>query len=370
MRRKRVRRFFLLCLLAGAFVGLICGLAFGGASGGGTLKVAANGAASARATPTTQAANSLAGQPMTPERAKLIGANEMGLVLVVVYNKISPTATDASTRTPSQLRDDLALLDSQGFYPINVDDLVTGDIDIPAGKSPVAVTFDGSSPGQYRILDDGSLDPNCAVGVMQSLIDAGYWHPKATFFCLLNVVPLENEIFGQSERQKEKLRNLADWGYEVGSNTMTDLDLSGASQDSIRGELAESQIKLDDLIGSKYAVSSLAVPYGHFPQSMGLLASGTWQSSTSQPHTYEYTAVVGLDNTSCPSPFSTNFQPMHIPRIVCAGDNLSVAIDYLKSHRTLMYISDGDSTTVSAPANVDPSLGQPRSDLGRPVVRY
>jgi hypothetical protein len=370
MRLNRVLRFTLLCLLAGAFLGLIFGLALGGSRGSGALTVAVNNTASAQDTPTSEAADHSAAQAMTPERAKLIGANEMGLALVVVYDKISADVTDSGTRTPQQLRDDLALLDSEGFYPVNIRDLQTGDIDIPAGKSPVAVTFDHSSPGQYRILDDGTLDPACAVGVMQSLVNDGYWHSKATFFCLLDVVPNENEIFGQAERQKEKLRNLVDWGYEVGSNTMSDLDLSGATQDSIISELANSQITLDALIGSDYAVTSLALPGGKFPRALALLAGGIWKQTPDKQTPYKYSAVVSLDKTPCYSPFSTNFNPMNIPRIAIAGQNLSVAIDELKQNRRLMYVSDGDPTTVSAPYDLDPSLGRPRENLGRPVVRY
>jgi hypothetical protein len=370
MRRKRVLRFTFVSLLAGAFVGLIAGLAFGGGSGGGALTVATNSDAASQQTATTLADDPLVGQPMTPERAKLIGSNEMGLVLVVVYNKISTEATDASIRTPEQFRDDLALLDSEGFYPININDLITGNVDIPAGKSPVAVTFDGSSPGHYRILDDGTLDPTCAVGIMQQLIEGGYWQPKGTFFCLLDVVPNENEIFGQSERQREKLRNLVEWGYEVGSNTMTDLDLSAATEDSIRKELADSQTNLNDIIASDNAVSSLALPYGRFPKSTSLLLSGTWEQSPGKVFPYRYTAAVGLGNTPCASPFSTTFDPMHVPRIVSAGENLAVAIDELKRNSQLLYISDGDPTTVSAPHTLDPSLGEPRDDLGRPVIRY
>ncbi len=361
---KRVLRFILVCFFAGSFLGIILGLAFGGARGAGSLTVAENPDANAQNTATTAVSDPFAGQPMTPERAKLIGANEMGLILVVVYNDVSAAATNASVRTPDQFRDDLALLNSEGFYPVNVSDLVTGDVDIPAGKSPVAITFDGSSPGHYRILDDGTMDPSCAVAIMQSFVDDGYWQPKATFFCLLDVAPNEREVFGQPERRKEKLRNLVDWGYEVGSNTMTNLDLSGATEETIRSELASSQTTLNDIIGSN-AVSSLALPYGRLPRSSSLLAGGTWQD-----YTYQYSAVVSLDKTPCPSPFSSSFRPMNIPRIVSAGENLSVAIDELKRRRELLYISDGDPTTVSAPYDLEASLGQPRDDLGRPIVRY
>ena len=296
-----------------------------------------------------------------------MGSNEMGLVLVLVYNEISPEVEDTSTRTPDQLRDDLALLQSEGFYPVSVGDLAAGDVDIPAGRSPVVISFDRSYPGHYRILDDGTLDPNCAVAIIKSFSQAGYWRQRATFFCLLDVVPSDNVVFGQEERKVEKLRNLADWGFEIGSNTMTNLDLSKASPEEIQRELAQSQASLNDMLRGKSTATSLALPYGRFPQDATLLASGMYEDST-----YEYYAVVGLDESGalCASPFSTTFSPMHIPRMAPTGDSLAVVIGQLKSHRELIYISDGDSTSVSAPYDLAPSLGEPREDLGRPVVRY
>jgi hypothetical protein len=365
MRFKKVFRFTLLCLAAGAVVGLIFGLAFGSAGPGTTPAAGGNLDSHIWATTAPEQSDPYAGQPMTPQRAQLIGANEMGQVLVVAYSEISPEPEDITTRTPDQLRDDLALLGSEGFYPINVNDLVAGDIDIPAGKHPVVITFDHSAAGQYRILDDGTLDPDCAVGVMRSLVDAGYWHPKASFFCHLDVVPSDNEVFGQPERRQEKLRNLVNWGYEVGSNTMTNRDLSKASADEIQQELALSQTILNDLLEGDAYVTSLSLPYGRFPESMGLLSSGAYEDTG-----YKYTAAVGLDETPCPSPFSTIFSPMHIPRITSAGDNLSVVISQLKNHRELLYISDGDPTSVSCPYELAASLGEPRTNLGRPLVRY
>ena len=366
MRRRKVLRFTYLSLLVGAVLGLISGLAFGGGGSGGTSVGPDQGASTPVTTPRVEV-DPYAGEPMTPQRAELVGSNEMGLIPVLAYNEISPEVNETSTRTPDQLRDDLALLESEGFYPISVGDLAAGDVDIPAGRSPVVISFDRSYPGHYRILDDGSLDPNCAVAIIKAFSEAGYWRQRATFFCLLDVVPSDNVVFGQGERKREKLRNLADWGFEIGSNTMTDLDLSKASPEEIQRELAQSQASLNDMLRGKSTVTSLALPYGRFPQDTGLLVSGSYEDTT-----YEYYAAVGLDENGawCPSPFSTIFSPMHIPRMAPTGESLAVAISQLKSHRELMYISDGDSTSVSAPYDLAPSLGEPRTDLGRPVVRY
>ena len=368
MRRDRVFRFTVTAFVAGAFVGLICGLAFGGGQNTGTAAAIQDDSGAPAQEDTgsqAQETDPYAGEPMTAQRAELTGSNELGQVLVLVYYGITAEEGETNTRTPDQFRDDLALLESEGFYPVTVRELASGAIDIPAGKSPVVITFDQSSSGQYRMRDDGSLDPNCAVGIMQSFVEAGYWEPKASFFCLLDVTPSDFELFGQPEHQREKLLNLVAWGYEVGSHTLTNVDLGQLPDDEVIRQLAQSQAILEDLIGSNYAVSSLSVPYGHYPQSSALLGGGEYDGTE-----YTYKAVLGLDGTLCPSPYSTKFAPLHIPRYTAEGDNIAAAIAYLKSHKALRYVSDGDPTSVSAPAELDAALGQARDDLGRPVILY
>ena len=301
---------------------------------------------------------------MTADQAQAIGANEMGEILVRTYYNIG-SPEDSSTRTPQHFQQDIALLKSKGYYPIDLRDLAAGNIDIPAGKSPVVITFDGSSPGQYRLADDGSLDPQCAVAIMQQAANAGGWAQRATFFPLIDVTPAADDIFGQPEIQREKLRTLIEWGYEVGSQTTTDLDLMKASVQDATKELAESKATLEQLIGGGYAVTSLAVPFGDYPASDALLTAGEYQGKT-----YAYTAAVAASGGPSPSPFSSQFNPLHIKRIVVTGNALQTALAEFQKHPELRYVSDGDPTTVSAPKSLSPQLGQLRSDLGRPVVRY
>ena len=365
MRRDKVLRFLTIAFATGAFIGLVCGLAFGGASGTGTPKaVAQTDGSDPDSTTAASLASSVATEPMTPERAKAIGANEMGQVLVVMYHLIDTEETEW-TRTPENLRKDIALLKAEGFYPVNVRDLASGNIDIPAGKSPVVITFDDSSPGQYRILDDGSLDPDSAVGILQDAVKEGDWAPRASFFCLLDVVPKERVLFGQPDRQQEKLRNLVEWGYEVGSHTVTHLDLKKASTEEATKQLAQSQATLERLIGGGYSVTTISIPFGEYPAKESLIASGEYEGTT-----YAYTAGLALGTTPSASPFSAAFRPLRIPRIRGSADFITAAIANFKKNPELRYISDGDPTTVSAPADLASKLGDLRTDLGRPVVRY
>ena len=363
MRRDKVLRFLITALAVGAFVGLICGLAFGG--GGTATPRAAAGATSSTTSSTVQTeGTSTPGQPMTAERARTIGANEMGQVLVIMYHLIDTKETEW-TRTPDNFRKDIALLKAEGFYPINVRDLASGNIDIPAGKSPVVITFDDSSPGQYRILDDGSLDPNCAVGILQAAVQAGGWAARASFFPLLDVTPKERVLWGQPDRKQEKVRNLVEWGYEVGSHTISHLDLKKASTTDAQWQLAVSQTTLQDMIGGGYKVTSISIPYGNYPSNEDIIKSGTYKGKA-----YSYSAAVSIAERMCASPFSGDFNAYHIPRIRGSANYITDAIQKFKDHPGLRYISDGDPTTVSAPKNLDPALGTLSADLGRPVVRY
>jgi peptidoglycan/xylan/chitin deacetylase (PgdA/CDA1 family) len=288
----------------------------------------------------------------------------MGQVLVLMYHAIGVKEADW-TRTPENFRKDMALLKAEGYYPINIRDLASGNIDIPAGKSPVAITFDDSSEGQYRILDDGSLDPDCAVGIMQAAVEAGGWASRATFCPLIDVDTSTKEIFGQPDLKREKLRNLVDWGYEIGSHTVTHLNLSEASTDEATKQLAQSQSTLEQLIGGRYEVTTLALPFGEYPESDSMLAGGQYQDIT-----YAYTAALSINGVPCPSPFSAGFVAMRIPRFRGSEPYLTDAINYFKQNPQLRYISDGDPMTVSAPTQLESKLGEPSDTLGRPLILY
>jgi len=367
MRRKKVLRFLGIAFAVGAFLGLVSGLAFGGsASETGTPKAAtpANGTINSGANTPSNTDSSIFSGPMTADKAAAIGANELGQILVLRYQEIGD-GRGSDVRRPQDLAKDIELLQSEGFVPVNLRDLASGNIDIPAGLSPVVLTFDGSSLGQYNILDDGTLDEQSAVGILQSAVDAGDWLPKATFYCLIDVTSKDNELFGQPDNQQEKLRNLVDWGYEVGSQTVSNRNLKKALAIEVEEELLESQQTLEDLIGGGYQVTSLSVPGGEYPANEALLESGSIEDET-----YEYTSAVTLGDLPSVSPFSSLFNVMHISRITVTGNALRDAVADLKAHPEMRYISDGDPTTVSAPADLAAGLGSVRKDLGRPLIQY
>ncbi|MCL5942449.1 MAG: polysaccharide deacetylase family protein [Actinobacteria bacterium] len=361
MRYDKVIRFYVLVFALGAVLGLGGGLVFGGAGDVGGFP----GGGRPPGTPETQATGATgAATPMTPERAAAIGANELGLIPVLEYHLIG-TPESQWTRTPENFRKDIALLKSEGYYPINLRDLVTGAIDIPAGKTPVVLTFDDSSPGQYRLLEDGSLDPDSAVGILQAAVAAGNWAPRGTFFILLDVRPKDKMVFGQPESRRRKLKQLVAWGYEVGSHTVTHLNLKKAPREESVKQLALSKATLEQYIGGGYQVETISIPFGEYPADDALLSRGEWEGKG-----YAYIGAVEVAGGPSPSPYSTEFRPLHIPRIQVTGDALANTLQMFKDNPELRYVSDGDPAAVSAPSRTADKLGRLLPDLGRPVIRY
>ena len=298
--------------------------------------------------------------PVTPARARELKANEMGLVPVLMYHKIGYDIVP-----PPRLWQDIQQLREAGFWPATIRELAEGLADIPAGKSPVIFTFDDSSPTHYRILEDGSIDSDSAMGIIRNAAKTGEWAVKATFFPLIEV-NAANTLFGQPEYADEKLRNMVEWGCEIGSHTLTHPDLSVASPATVAKELALSQAKLEARIGGGYEVFTLSPPYGEYPNDVSVLLSGEYEGVS-----YKYKAVVLAGGESGPSPFSSKFDPIRIPRITAYPKNtVPNLIQFFESHPRLRYVSDGDPDTISLPSDLAESLGAPRTDLTQSIVRY
>lgn len=286
-------------------------------------------------------------------------ANELGWIMVWSYHLIEEPE-DRWSRTPANFRRDVERFIAEGYYPINLRDLALGVIDVPAGKTPVVLTFDDSSSGQFRYLSDGTVDPDCAVGILQ---DAARRHPqdwrlRATFFVLLDVDVADRVLFGQPEWAEQKLRDLVEWGMEIGSHTISHFNLAEGSPEKARWQLAVSEETLEAMVPG-YEIHSLSVPLGLYPEDEELIKAGEWEGQH-----YDFLAVVEVVGGASPSPFSIKFNPYHILRIQAIEDELEWWLPFFQENPQLRYISDGDPTKVSIPDSVDPLLeGTLREDL-------
>ena len=365
-RRTQIRRRRLAALAAVlAVLVIVIAVAAGGRGGGGGEQgqsgSATNGRSSAGALPgvtTTTADASL--DLATQAAAEAVGANELGMIPVLMYTRIASDVVP-----PERLRSDIEALAAAGFYPTTIREMVEGTMDIPAGKSPVILTFDDSSPTQYQLDASASIDPNCAVGIMQAAVNAHIWASKATFFPLLEVNEA-NILFGQPEYAEQKVRDLVDWGYEIGSHTTNHRELSLETPDEVESELARSKSRLERIVGGGYEVFSLAPPYGELPQDLTLLLSGEYGG-----YEYAYKAVVLSSGGYSLSPFSSSFDAFRIPRIDAEpGNTVPDLVSFFQSDPAMRFVSDGDVGTVALPQETASTLGGLRSGLAPRVVTY
>ncbi len=176
-------------------------------------------------------------------------------------------------RTPGNFRSDLEWLYANNYYPFNLRDVLDGFKDLPRGKKPVILTFDDSTSGQFRYLPDGRIDPDCAVGILKAFHEKypKEWPLRATFFILIETSDPDHNLFGQPELAAKKLRQLEEWGMEVGVHTYSHDRLDKISAAAARRSIERSLKTLTKYVSRE--IVSISLPQGFYPKDMSVLGS-------------------------------------------------------------------------------------------------
>lgn len=318
-------------------------------------------------TPTPTAVPTAMPEPTpTPEPAlelNRVRPNELGDIPILVYHIIGDEEGRWS-RTPAGFRQDLQRLYDAGYRPIGLADLLDDQIDIPAGTSPVVITFDDSSPGQFRFVEKGGemvVDPDCAVGVMEAFHAA---HPdfplRAAFFVLPAADPPHN-LFGQDEYQKEKLRYLVERGFEIGNHTYWHQRLDEVNDQEVLRQLAIPSKMVQEAVPG-YRLRFLALPLGMWPKNRSLAIEGSFEGID-----YHHDAVLMAASAPAPSPNSKEYDRYSLERVQVFENSLQEWLDRLAVNPLKRYVSDGNPNTITFPRDLE-SLLNPAS-LGNRTAR-
>jgi peptidoglycan/xylan/chitin deacetylase (PgdA/CDA1 family) len=282
-----------------------------------------------------------------PVRRPLPGLppNELGSIPVVMHHMIRPDRVGEYDQTPLEFRAELDYLWRHGYTPVNVGDLLSGRLDVPAGTTPVAFTFDDATTYQLDFAADGSVKPATAVGIM---LDFARSHPgfvpAGTFY--VNRTP-----FGSDAAAKRALPWLTAHGFEVGNHTHDHIPLRTLKDDEVRKQVATGAALIEDVLPG-YAIRSLALPLGSMPRESTLAVSGSWRGRAYGPY-----AVLLVGANPAPSPFAKEFDPRAIPRIRTSHAGWDGTEDFafsdwmrrLEENPGRRYVSDGDASTVTVP---------------------
>jgi len=290
--------------------------------------------------------------------------NEMGRIPILEYHLLG----DSDTRwhvERNHFRRDLERLYASGYRPVTVSEMIDRKIDLPAGKSPVVFTFDDAGPSQFSYIDhNGTLeiDPNSAVGIWLAFNkEHPDWRNKATF-CVLSGGAAGHSFFGEKgiEGQKsqwrfQKMRFLADQGFELCGHTLWHANLGKYSDAVVQEQIARGTLAIDSAVPG-YRVRTFALPLGVWPKNRALAVAGEWKD----PHgghvaRYDFDAVLEVAGGPARSPYDPAFDAKRLPRVEVFANQLEQMLDRLEGNR---YVSDGDPSTIARPAAANVALGR------------
>lgn len=302
---------------------------------------------------------------LTPEEIQSIQPNEMGEVMIVMYHGLGKK-NSAYVRTPESFRQDLETYYEMGFRPVNLSDYVEGNINTPAGLTPIVLTFDDGNNSNFNLIEEEGelkIDPNCALGI---ILDFNKEHPdwalKGSFF-LNGGTP-----FGQKEHVDYKVNWLVDNGFEVGNHSYGHEDLTEQDGASIQRTLGKNIQEIEARLEG-YTVDTLALPFGKRPKDQDrydLVTAGSFEGVP-----YEHKAILLVGWKPEVSVYDKAFNPLAIMRVQ-SGDGDFQMIHWLDDYRKnphKRFISDGNPDVITVPQKEAGSVNVEKFS-GKEVIEY
>ena len=311
----------------------------------------AGGTVSATASPVEAAA---AGSGATSAPSAGGGTeNLQGRIPVLEYHVIGGDKNTLYTRTAASYRADLEAAYKMGYRPITIAQMLDKNFsDVPAGMAPAVFVFDDASDSQFRYLEkDGKLeiDPTSAVGIW---LDFAKTHPgwkNRAVFCMLNGGAAGHNFFGDNPKfggQKkewrfQKVKWLADNGFELCSHTLWHAKLSQYPDAVVQEQIARNAMGIDSAVPG-YKIRTLALPYGLWPKNRPLAWQGSWTDpKTGKTHAYKFDAVLEVAGGPTRSPYDAQFNPKSINRIEAIGDDIVKTLTRLDTTKTRFVVGAG-----------------------------
>ena len=296
---------------------------------------------------------------LSVEQLKAIRADETGVVPILEYHDIGPKES-RWCRAIAAFHADLDRLYRENYRPITFAEYLDNRITTVGGKSPVILTFDDARESQFRILPDGSVDPNCVVGILEAFHKTHSDFPaKAIFF----VLPQSG--FGQPPLIAKKMQMLLEMGYELGNHTVTHPALRKLTDADVQKEIAgcaDMVLKL----APKAKMDTIALPLGSAPKNRALLSDGGYNGVK-----YHNRAALLVGANPALSPIALKYDPMRLPRIQAIEGLMGITywMDILKRHPERRYISDGIPGTISFPKSKSDKIDHSRLE-GLTVISF
>ena len=318
-------------------------------------------------TPSTVAKTAVPKAPAAPRFQKIfvkslpasyasahIKPDEVGRIPILMYHAFGANNTFRGHRydtfglniAPDTFRAQLDAMYKANWYPVNMRDVLSAHLDIPAGKTPVVLTFDDARGTQFKYLPDGTIDPNCAVGILMDFhAQHSDWPLRGTFYVLpkskWNPAP-----FWQPGLETKKLRFLVDQGFELANHSTSHRMMGHLDGATLTWEMAECQRYFQARIPN-LTMNTMALPGGDAPRNHALwtrLLSGKDGGTT-----YNNRCILMAWGGPTYGWASKKFDPERVARIGVSPGYMEGWLKRLSAAKAHEYVSDGDPNTLAVP---------------------
>jgi peptidoglycan/xylan/chitin deacetylase (PgdA/CDA1 family) len=290
---------------------------------------------------------------LTSEEIQELKPNESGRIMVVMFHnfeeafKPSASYNGDYTTTFSEFEKLLENLYERDYRLISMEDFLTDNIQVAAGKIPMIFTFDDATRGQFSLLEkDGEItvNPNSAVGIMERFHESNPdFGTKGVFY-----VNLANSIFPGAGSLKERLGYLIERGFEIGNHTKSHINLTTVKDPNIvRSEIGGNQKLMEEIIPG-YKFQTFSLPFGApAGDLMPYVIKGEYEGVS-----YENLAIMEVGWQPTYSPIHNNLRLMSVNRVRASGINpVQADLGWWLNNlsREEQYISDGNPDTITVP---------------------
>ncbi len=268
---------------------------------------------------------------------------------------------------PSEaFRNQLELMHDAGWYPINMRDALTAKIDVPAGKIPVVLTFDDARGSQFYYRKDGSMDPDCAVAILETFHAAHPDWPLRGSFYILPQSKWNPTPFYQPGQDAKKLQFLVTEGFEVANHSTSHRRMDRMDAHTLAWEMAECIRYVRKRVPAA-TMDTMALPMGYVPRTkerLGVLLKGSDSGNA-----YENRCILRAWGGPTLPPTHKDFDARKVLRIGAEPGYIDGWIKRLKRGAEMEpFVSDGDPNTVTVPKRAEKLLARKRLGDVRVVV--
>ncbi len=305
--------------------------------------------------------------------------NEMGRIPILMYHSVGDKVGGRGAALIARLglnvsstkfRENLEAMHRAGWYPVNMRDVLSAQIPVPKGKTPVVLTFDDARKSQFYYLKDGTVDPNCALGVLLSMHKkyGEEWPNRAVFYVLpesrFNPAP-----FGQKPLVNKKFKFLVDQGFEVANHSTSHHAMTNMSARQLEQEMEVCYKYVKTRVPGA-TMDTMALPYGAAPRSHALWNVLLDGRSVNPSAGYRNRCILMAWGDASYAPIDSRFDTKQVMRIGSEPGNIERWIAALKNHKGTLrpYVSDGDPEVVTVPASQTKHLAKAKLDGLKLVV--